>query len=46
MEHAMMDVMYEIPSDDTIVECVITKSAAEKKGAPLVIRRGELRHAN
>ncbi len=25
MENIMMDVMYEIPSDDTIESCVITK---------------------
>lgn len=45
MEHAMMDVMYQIPSDDTIEECVITKSAVEGKSGPLVIHRGELRKA-
>ena len=41
MEKAMMDVMYQIPSDETIEECVITKSAVEGKGGPLVIHRGE-----
>ena len=41
MEQAMMDVMYRIPSDETIEECVITKSAVEGKGGPLVIHRGE-----
>lgn len=46
MEQAMMDVMYRIPSDETIVECVITKSAVEGKSAPLVIHAGELREAN
>ena len=29
MENIMMDVMYEIPSDDTIESCVITKEAVE-----------------
>lgn len=41
MEQAMMDVMYRIPSDETIEECIITKSAVEGKGGPLVIHRGE-----
>ena len=46
MEQAMMDVMYRIPSDDTIGECVITKAAVEGKSGPLVIHRGGLREAN
>ena len=29
MEKAMMDVMYRIPSDETIVECIITKDAMD-----------------
>lgn len=41
MEKAMMDVMYQIPSDETIEECIITKSAVEGKGGPLVIHTGE-----
>lgn len=41
MEKAMMDVMYRIPSDETIEECIITKSAVEGKGGPLVIHAGE-----
>lgn len=40
MEKTMMDVMYEIPSDDTIVSCVITKEAVED-GAPPKIVHGE-----
>ena len=46
MEQAMMDVMYRIPSDDTIGECVLTKAAVEGKSGPLVIHRGGLREAN
>ena len=47
MEHAMMDVMYRIPSDETIEECIITKNAVEGKSGPLVLHRGEkLREAN
>lgn len=41
MEKAMMDVMYQIPSDETIEECIITKNAVEGKGGPLVIHTGE-----
>ena len=41
MEHAMMDVMYRIPSDETIEECVITKNAIEGKSSPLVLHVGE-----
>ncbi len=36
MENVMMDVMYEIPSDDNIAECIITKDAVEGKSEPLV----------
>ena len=38
MENVMMDVMYEIPSDDTIRECKITKEAVDGTGEPVVIR--------
>ena len=41
MEKVMMDVMYRIPSDETIEKCIITKSAVEGKSGPLVIHRGE-----
>lgn len=36
MEKVMMDVMYKIPSDDTITECIITKDAVEGKGEPIL----------
>lgn len=39
MENVMMDVMYRIPSDDTIEEVVITKSAVEGESEPLTIHR-------
>ena len=38
MENVMMDVMYQIPSDDTIRECRITKEAVEGTSEPIVIR--------
>ncbi len=39
MESVMMDTMYEIPSDETIQACVITKEAVEGSSAPLTIRQ-------
>ena len=39
MEKVMMDVMYRIPSDDTIVECIITKDAVEGTGEPITRHR-------
>lgn len=37
MENIMMDLMYRIPSDDTIEKCVITKAVVEGTGEPIVI---------
>ena len=34
MENIMMDVMYEIPSDDSIACCTITKDTVEKGTPP------------
>ncbi len=45
MEKVMMDVMYHIPSDETIEECVITKGAVEGESQPLVIHRENMRKA-
>lgn len=39
MEKVMMDVMYRIPSDDTIESCVITKGSVEGTSEPLTIHR-------
>ena len=41
MENVMMDVMYRIPSDETIKKCVITKGAVEGTSEPIVIREEE-----
>ncbi len=38
LESIMMDVMYEIPSDDTIVKCTITKDCVLGKSEPVVER--------
>ena len=39
MENVMMDVMYQIPSDNTIKECRITKEAVEGTSQPIVVHR-------
>jgi ATP-dependent Clp protease ATP-binding subunit ClpX len=35
----MMDVMYEIPSDDNIGKCRITKEVVEGEGDPILTYR-------
>lgn len=45
MEKCMMDVMFQIPSDESIVECIITKDAVEGKGEPTVIRNDDMKKA-
>ena len=45
MENIMMDTMYEIPSDDSIEECVITKGAVDGNSEPLTIHRETMRKA-
>ncbi len=45
MENVMMDVMYRIPSDETIVECVVTKGAVEGTSEPLILHRETMRPA-
>jgi ATP-dependent Clp protease ATP-binding subunit ClpX len=42
MENVLMDVMYRIPSDDTISECVITKGAIDGTSEPLIIHREKI----
>ena len=37
----MNDLMFEIPSDDSITKCVITKGAVTGEGAPLIVRDNE-----
>ena len=43
MEKIMMDTMFQVPSDETIKECRITRDAVLGKGAPLYMRDGEER---
>lgn len=35
MEDTMMDLMYQIPSDESIVKCTITKETVEDKKAEI-----------
>ena len=41
LEKAMTDVMFEIPSDETIVKCLITKEVIEGTGKPVLTHIGE-----
>ncbi len=36
MEHIMMDLMYTIPSDNTITNCIVTKEMVEGNGEPVI----------
>ena len=45
MESVMMDTMYEIPSDDTIEECVVTKAAVDGESEPLTLHEDSLKKA-
>ena len=39
MEKAMMDVMYRIPSDDTISKCIVTEDTIENNAMPEIVYR-------
>ena len=41
VEAALMDLMYKVPSDDTIGECIITKEVVEGTGAPEIKYRDQ-----
>ena len=41
MEKVMTKVMFEIPSDDSIAECHITKDSILGLSEPVVVRKGE-----
>ncbi len=43
MENAMMDLMYRIPSDDTIASCLVTRDVIEGAGEPELTYRDDLR---
>ena len=40
IEEFMLDIMYEIPKDDTIGQVTITGDYIEHKGGPLITMRG------
>lgn len=39
MEQSMMDLMYRIPSDETIASCGVTRDVIEGKGEPILIHK-------
>jgi ATP-dependent Clp protease ATP-binding subunit ClpX len=41
IEETLLDIMYEIPSQENIRKCVITKDAIEGKRAPMLVTRNE-----
>ena len=43
MEGVLMDTMYNIPSDDSIEECIITKDVVEEDREPVLVHKGENR---
>ena len=47
MDKTMMNVMYEIPSDETISECVITDNSVDGTSEPLIVHKeqGKLKPA-
>ena len=44
IEEFMLDIMYEIPKDDSIGEVVITRSYIEGTGGPVIMLRGQELH--
>lgn len=43
IEHVMMDVMFTIPSDNTIASCIITKEAVLGEREPEIVKREQLK---
>ena len=39
MERVTMDVMYAIPSDETVQECIVTKDSVLGTGKPILVHR-------
>ena len=39
MEQSMLDLMYQIPSDESIESCVVTKDIIDGTGEPIITRR-------
>lgn len=38
MEKIMMELMFEIPSEEDVISCVVTKETAQGKGKPIIVR--------
>ena len=45
LEHTMNELMFDIPSDDTITDCIITKEAVLGEEEPRIIRKNPLKKA-
>ena len=43
MEQTMMDTMYTIPSDESVVKCTITRETVEKNQVPVIEKREDKR---
>lgn len=41
LEEFMLDIMYEIPKDDSIGEVIITRAYIEGNGGPRILLRGQ-----
>ena len=41
IEEFMLDIMYEIPKDDSIGQVIITKDYIEGTGGPIIMLRGQ-----
>ncbi len=41
LEGVMMDVMYDVPSDASIAECIVTREAIEGKAQPKLVRHSQ-----
>ena len=37
IEEVMMDLMYKVPSDNTITECIITKASVDGEAEPIIV---------
>jgi len=44
MEEIMLDIMFEIPKDDSIGKVIITKDYIENNGSPIIEMRGKDKH--
>ncbi|MGD9504051.1 MAG: ATP-dependent Clp protease ATP-binding subunit ClpX [Syntrophobacteraceae bacterium] len=45
MEHIMLDIMYELPSQPEIEECIVNEEVILKRESPLLMYRGQTRES-